>query len=75
MKGGGLSFMIPTEFWKQTWVKKHNGLQARVLVVIYLDLLEGSNQLIENSVGYTTDFNFTAVAVNNIVVSWMKRKD
>lgn len=57
-------------FWKQTWVKKHNRLQAGVFVVIDLDILKGSDQLVQHPIGHTADLHFTAVAVNNVVVAY-----
>lgn len=55
--------------WKQTWVEKYNCLQTSIFVVIDLNFLKGSDQLIQNSVGHTADLNFTTVAVNDVAVS------
>lgn len=54
--------------WKQTWIKKYNRLQTSILIVINLDFLKWSNQLVQHSIGDTADLDFTAVAVNDIVV-------
>lgn len=54
--------------WKQTWIEKYNCLQTSVLIVINLDFLKRSNQLVQHPIGHTADLDFAAVAVNDIVV-------
>lgn len=56
--------------WEQTWIKKYNGFQTSVLVVIDLDFLKGLDQLVQDPVGHAADLDLTAVALNNVVVSW-----
>lgn len=52
-----------------TWVKKHYGFQAGIFVVIYLKLLEGKHQLIQDPHCYPAHLQLWAVPGNNVVVS------
>lgn len=39
-----------------TWVKEDDGFEAGIFVVVYLQLLEGQDQLIEDADGHTAHF-------------------
>lgn len=52
-----------------TWVKENYGFQAGIFIVIYLKLLEGKHQLIQDSHCYSAHFQLWAVSGNNVVIS------
>lgn len=61
-KSGEMTFFV-------TWVKEDNGLERRILVVVYLNILEGLDQLVQHSVGHPTDLRFRTVPVDHTAVT------
>lgn len=54
---------------KCTWVKENYGFQAGVFIVVYLKLLEGENQFIQDSHSHPADLQLRAVSGNDVVIS------
>lgn len=52
-----------------TWVKEDNSLQSCILIVVYLNILEGLNQLVQDSVGYPENLRFRAVPVYHAAIT------
>lgn len=57
------------EFFFATWVKKDDGLEGRVLVVVDLNVLERLHQLVQHSVGYPADLRLGTVPVDHTAVA------
>lgn len=56
---------------EHTWVKEDDGFQAGIFVIIYLQLLEGEDQLIQDADGHTADLHqLGAVPWDDMVVSF-----
>lgn len=51
-----------------TWIKENYGFQAGIFIVVYLKLLEGKHQLIQDSHGYPAHLQLRAVSGNNVVI-------
>lgn len=51
-----------------TWVEEDDGLQRCVLVLVYLDVLEGLHQLVQDPVGDPENLRFGAVPVDHAAV-------
>lgn len=58
-----------TDVFFTTWVKKDNGLEGRVLVVVDLNVLERLHQLVQHSVGYLADLRLGGVPVDHAAVA------
>lgn len=52
-----------------TWIKKDDGLEGGVLVVVDLNILERLHQLVQHSVGYPADLRLGAVPVDQAAVA------
>lgn len=52
-----------------TWVEEDNGLECRVLVFVYLNVLEGLNQLVQHSAGDPGELRFRTVPVDHTAVA------
>lgn len=54
-----------------TWVKEDDGFQAGILIVIYLQLLEGQDQLVQDADGHTVHLHqLGAVPWDDVVISF-----
>lgn len=60
---------------KLTWIKEDDGFKASVLIVIDLDVPQGLHQLIQDSGGHTSDFQFRAVHWNDEVIPWGDKRN
>lgn len=58
-----------------TWVKEDDGFKASVLIVIDLDVPQGLHQLIQDSGGHTSDFQFRAVHWDDEVIPWGDKRN
>lgn len=58
-----------TENFFATWVEEDDGLECRVLVFVYLNVLEGLNQLVQHSAGDPGELRFGAVPVDHTAVA------
>lgn len=56
-----------------TWVKEDNCLESRILVVVYLNILEGLDQFVQHSVGYPADLRFRTVPVDHTAITCRHR--
>lgn len=56
-------------FFFTTWIKKDDGLEGRILVVINLNILERLHQLVQHSVGYPADLRFRTVPVDHAAIA------
>lgn len=52
-----------------TWVKKDDGLEGCILVVVDLNVLERLHQLVQHSVGYPADLRLWTVPVDHTAVA------
>lgn len=55
--------------WVATWVEEDDGFECRILIFIYLNVLEGLNQLVQHSAGDPGEFRFRTVPVDHIAVA------
>lgn len=66
--------LFKTHAWKSgrklTWIKEDDGFKASILVVINLDVPQGFHQLIQDSGGHTSYFQFWAVHWDDEVIPW-----
>lgn len=60
---------------KLTWIKEDDGFKASVLIVINLDVPQGLHQLIQDSGGHTSDFQFWAVHWDDEVIPWGHKRN
>lgn len=56
-------------FFFTTWIKKDDGLEGRILVVVDLNILERLHQLVQHSVGYPADLRFRTVPVDHAAIA------
>lgn len=64
-------FIMKTHF-VITWIKENYGLQTGIFIVIYLKLLEGKHQFIQDPHRYPAHLQLWAVSRNDVVVSCKK---
>lgn len=57
----------------RTWVKENDGLQAGVFIVVYLELLEGKHQLIQDPHCNPAHLKLRAVPGDDVVISCSTR--
>lgn len=56
---------------EHTWVKEDDGFQAGIFVIIYLQLLEGEDQLIQDADRHAVHlYQFGAVPWDDVVISF-----
>ena len=60
---------------KLTWIKEDDGFKASVLIVIDLDVPQGLHQLVQDSGGHTSDFQFWAVHWDDEVIPWGDKRN
>lgn len=54
-----------------TWVKEDDGFQAGIFIVIYLQLLEGEDQLVQDADGHTVHLHqLGAVPWDDVIISF-----
>lgn len=58
-----------------TWVKEDDGFKAGVLVVVDLDVPQGLHQLVQDSGGHTSDFQFWAVHWDDEIIPWEDKRN
>lgn len=53
-----------------TWVKEDDGFQAGIFIVIYLQLLEGQHQLVQDADGHTVHLHqLGAVPWDDVIIA------
>lgn len=63
--------MVTLTKLEHTWVKEDDGFQAGIFIVIYLQLLEGEDQLVQDADGHAVHLHqFRAVPWDDVVVSF-----
>lgn len=58
-----------------TWIKEYDSLQASIFIIIYLELLERKDQLIENPHCYPTHFQLGTIPRNYVVITWAEEEE
>lgn len=56
-------------YFSITWIKEDNSLERCILVVVYLNILKGLNQLIQHPVSYPTYLCNRTVSVDRTVIT------
>lgn len=63
--------MVTLTKLEHTWVEEDDGFQAGIFIIIYLQLLEGEDQLVQDADGYAVHlYQFGAVPWDDVVVSF-----
>lgn len=63
--------MVTHSRLEHTWVKEDDGFQAGVFIIIYLQLLEGKNQLVQDADGHAIHLHqFGAVPRDDVIISF-----
>ena len=56
---------------ERTWVEEDDGFQAGIFIIIYLQLLEGEDQLVQDADGHTVHLHqFRTVPRDDVVISF-----
>lgn len=63
--------MVTLTKLEHTWVEEDDGFQAGIFIIVYLQLLEGEDQLVQDADGHTVHLHqFGAVPRDDVVISF-----